>query len=277
MNDPEQDDDATHQGFDPALLDDGDLTDSGDESEDSQKDVNFQGDCLKACEPPFRDRREAAFRRKQRIKRLRAHLNSARERLSNTREQLRQANRRLRDRTWREELAKCLLGQRGALKYGKIVKMATWEENGSYTYLHPGLKLHGPSKADLKQYEKWNEWMAKYQAERQARQPATGSDLNSRLPVQVLGRILRNLLVFDGQPIHVVSRLDPHYGPDPGLVNGSLRLLNRFHIGNASFSLTCEMPPQVLLAPLSVCKQWNYIGSNLFYSLNNFCFSSLGE
>ncbi|KAM3526361.1 hypothetical protein NHJ13051_003516 [Beauveria bassiana] len=227
MNDPQQGDDATHQGFDPALFDDGDLTDSGNESQDSQQS------------------------------------------------------------TWREELAKLLLGQRTALEYGKIVKMATWEENGSYTYLHPGLKLRGPSKADLKQYEKWNEWMAKYQAERQARQPATGSDLISRLPVQVLGRILRNLLVFDGRPIHVVSRLDPHYGPDPGLVNGNesiqtdrgagLRLLNRFHIGNASFSLTCEMPPQVLLAPLSVCKQWNYIGSNLFYSLNNFCFSSLGE
>ncbi|KAH8713918.1 hypothetical protein HC256_007036 [Beauveria bassiana] len=160
--------------------------------------------------------------------------------------------------------------------------MATWEENSSYTYLHPGLKLRGPSEADLEQYHAWNEWMAKFQAQRQAskaqrqaRQPATGLDLNTRFPVQVLGRILRNLLVFDGQPIHVVSRLDPHYEPGPGLVNGSLRLLNRFHIGNASFSLTCEMPPQVLLAPLSVCKQWNYIGSNLFYSLNHFCFSSL--
>ncbi|KAM3428708.1 hypothetical protein MY4824_008666 [Beauveria thailandica] len=267
MNDPEQDNDATHQGLDPALSDD-EFTDSGDESVDSQKDVDFQGDCLKICEPPFRDRREAAFRRKQRIKRLRAHLDHARERLKR--------------QTWREELAKHLRGQ-SARGYDSIVKMATWEENSSFTYLHPGLELREPSKADLTQCHAWNEWMGKFHKamrERPASRPATGPDFISRLPVKILGRILRSLLVFDGKPVHVVSRLDPYHEPDRSLLNpdesvqtdsngADLRLLNRFHIGNASFSLSCEMPPQVLLAPLSVCKQWNYIGGNLFYKVCN--------
>lgn len=56
-----------------------------------------------------------------------------------------------------------------------------------------------------------------------------------------------------------------------------LNLLHRFLIGNGSFSLTCEIPPKMLLAPLAVNSQWHYIGCNLFYSLNKFCFSSIGE
>ncbi|KAM3507419.1 hypothetical protein MY10362_001801 [Beauveria mimosiformis] len=190
--------------------------------------------------------------------------------------------------TWREELAKHLLGQHTS-GYRSIVKMATWEENGSFTYLHPGLKLREPYKADKKSRKAWNDWMARFyeamreRRERRTSRPATGPDFISRLPVQILGRILRSLLVFDDKPVHVVSRLDPHHEPDRDENlqtdrNGAgLRLLNRFHIGNASFSLACEIPPQVLLAPLSVCQLWNYIGGNLFYSLNHFCFSSLGE
>ncbi|OAA42380.1 hypothetical protein BBO_05043 [Beauveria brongniartii RCEF 3172] len=167
--------------------------------------------------------------------------------------------------------------------------MATREENGSFTYLHPGLKLREPSEADKNRCDAWNKWMDKFHEamrERQARGPATGRNLISQLPVQILGRILRSLLVFDGRPVHVISRLDPYQEPDPGLHNrdesvqtdrngAGLQLLNRFHIGNESLSLACARPPQVLLAPLSVCKQWNYIGGNLFYSLNHFCFSSL--
>ncbi|KAM3515151.1 hypothetical protein MY11210_001269 [Beauveria gryllotalpidicola] len=265
MNDPEQGDDATHHGFGPTLSDDGEITDSGDESEDSQPDVDHQGDCLKTCEPPFRNRREAAYRRKQRIRRLRVHLERARERL--------------------RELAKYLLHHRPNLGYDIIVKLATSEENGSSVYLHPGLKLRAPSGAEKEQYRAGNGRMTGTPAPTQASHPATGPDSISRLPVQILGRILRSLLVFDGQPVHVVSRLDPHHSPDLDSdksiqtdTNGAgLRLMNRFHVGNASVSLGCAIFPNVLLAPLGVCRRWNYIGGNLFYSLNHFCFSSLGE
>lgn len=116
----------------------------------------------------------------------------------------------------------------------------------------------------------------------------SGPSSFDRVPTNILGDILRYVLVFDRKPVHVVSRLDPFYSPDFSLVSRdgdnvldaqgtSLRLLHRFHIGNGSFSLTCEMPPRVLLAPLAVCHQWHYIGCNLFYSLNKFCFSSIGE
>ncbi|KAJ4263820.1 hypothetical protein NW762_005853 [Fusarium torreyae] len=93
-------------------------------------------------------------------------------------------------------------------------------------------------------------------------------------------KILRYLLVFDGEIVHAISRLDPFYEPSSvhRNCNGQLSLFHRFHIGREEVSLTFgTIHPQILLAPLLVCKQWNLIGSSLFYGANKFAFSSIGE
>lgn len=100
------------------------------------------------------------------------------------------------------------------------------------------------------------------------------------LPDDIQVKILRIVLVFDGEPVHVISRLDPYYEPDCGHLNCNHQtsLLHRFHIGREQVSLTYgTIHPQKLLAPLLVCKQWNLIGSSLFYGANTFHFSSIGE
>lgn len=106
--------------------------------------------------------------------------------------------------------------------------------------------------------------------------------------MEILGRILESLLVFPGKAVHAVSRFDPCYLPPIetlvargktgiGANGANLRLMHRFCIGTGRFSLTYADKPNDLLAPLLVCREWHYIGANLFYSLNKFCFSSLGE
>ncbi|KAH6894454.1 hypothetical protein B0T10DRAFT_545966 [Thelonectria olida] len=97
------------------------------------------------------------------------------------------------------------------------------------------------------------------------------------LDAAILVKILRMALVFNGEPVHAISRLDPHYEPSQAPTNcsGDVALLHRFHIGSSKLSLSCATNPQALLAPLLVCKKWNYIGAHVFYSQNRFCFSSL--
>lgn len=99
--------------------------------------------------------------------------------------------------------------------------------------------------------------------------------LDSNLQVE----ILRMVLVFDGQVVHAISRLDPYCEPTVVPLNcrGEISPLHRFHVGKSKVSVTFAQKPEDLLAPLLVSKRWNYIGANLFYSGNKFCFSSLGE
>lgn len=99
------------------------------------------------------------------------------------------------------------------------------------------------------------------------------------LPASILVDILRMVLVFNGKSVHAISRLDPHYEPKeaPRNCDGDISLLHRFHVGKKSVNLSCATKPEELLAPLLVCKKWNYVGAHLFYSQNKFCFSSLGE
>lgn len=106
-------------------------------------------------------------------------------------------------------------------------------------------------------------------------------DFNS-LPLTAQFRILQELLYFNGQKIHVLSRLDPML--KPSLNSGVLgddpenpQLLHRFHVGDKPVSITKATLPKDLLAPLVVCKKWFFWGCHLFYGENTFAFSSLGE
>jgi hypothetical protein len=112
-------------------------------------------------------------------------------------------------------------------------------------------------------------------------QPAAESFPFDDLPLRIQLMIFEKLLVFPGQLVHVLSRLDPFCPPqdrtDLEGSDGRLRLLQRFHIGRKSCSLTYAIKPQELLAPLLVCQKWCYIGTHVFMGRNTFAFSSLGE
>ena len=100
------------------------------------------------------------------------------------------------------------------------------------------------------------------------------------LPRKIQLEILAYTLVFHGDVVHAISRLDPYYEPDSVHRNckGRMSLFHRFHIGKEPVSLTFgTIHPQWLLAPLLVCKEWNSVGSHLFYGANTFTFSSIGE
>ncbi|OAA70525.1 hypothetical protein ISF_02499 [Cordyceps fumosorosea ARSEF 2679] len=276
------------------------ITDSDDDSNDSQPDVDFQGDCLKSCELPFKDRRETALRRKLRLKRLRRNLlraqvagTLARARLREAREQLSELEQRSRNRdrtrkvqtTWKTKLAMMLRGNEESLSYANLYKLSCREENSS-TLLHPMLRLRAPNT---------NELAAELAAQREslageARDEPVSVQVHFErpFPQDILIKILKYALVFPGEPVHVVSRLDEHQFPDETHVlarpndeldpeGTHLRLLRRFLVGEGPFSLTYAQKPNELLAPLLVSRQWHYIATNLFYGLNRFCFSSLGE
>lgn len=106
-----------------------------------------------------------------------------------------------------------------------------------------------------------------------------------RSPLELLDidlqiRIFSYLLVFEGELVHAISRLDPYHKPRevPRDCNGRVSLLRRFHIGQESVSLTFgTIKPQDLLAPLLVSKHFNYLGASIFYGANTFAFSSIGE
>ncbi|XWW98563.1 hypothetical protein V2A60_006563 [Cordyceps javanica] len=274
----------------------GDFTDSGDESEDSQPDVEYQGDCLKSCEPPFQNRRETAYRRKRRLRLLKAYLAASRQRETYFRDQLRDAREELGklreerlnkqrkvETTWKAALYRELRYQENK-DYDKIYRIACKEENRS-RYLHPQLRLRPPT--DFEQKEDIRH------TEADSDDAVGGNEhgqptFTKRFPLGILMEILKCLVVFPGEAVHVVSRLDPHYKSDVSHLlphqsfgvqeNGTnLRFLHRFLIGTGQFNLTYAKKPNELLAPLLVSKQWYYIACNLFYSNNRFCFSSLGE
>lgn len=111
--------------------------------------------------------------------------------------------------------------------------------------------------------------------------PALGNNRawSNKLPMSALVCILKYHLLFKGQSVHAISRLDPFYKPHrvPRTRRGSPTYLQKFHIGIDPVSLTFAPRASILLAPLLVCRRWHYVGSTIFYGENTFAFSSLGE
>lgn len=159
--------------------------------------------------------------------------------------------------------------------WSEIYKLACREGNMSpkIFLIHPGFKLQTPTGFEAARAQHRAETFAPPEAEIQSQLP--------RLPPDVQIRILRHLLVFGEQKIHVLSRLDssqPESWEDiPKDSAGTPRFFNRFHIGGGTTSVIWALDPQHVLSALSVCKLWHVWGCHLFYGLNTFTFSSLGE
>ncbi|KAH8666785.1 hypothetical protein BX600DRAFT_436166 [Xylariales sp. PMI_506] len=101
------------------------------------------------------------------------------------------------------------------------------------------------------------------------------------LPLQIQAKVFKIIFV---QPsvIHCLSRLD-HMNPPGSVVqfpfpcSGYSKLPHRFVFGSRSTSITTARKPSNILRPLCVSKRWLYIGVHMFYGMNTFAFSSLGE
>lgn len=146
------------------------------------------------------------------------------------------------------------------------------------------MKLVGPPNHRHGEEGFSQQWSDHMTASSDVRISQRGHQLFAELPLEILGSILRYAVVFEGQPVHVVTRLDPFQAPDRRAVipdigkrGQKVPRLHRFLIGSGNFRLSQAPDPNVVLAPLLVCKKWCYIAGNLFYSHNLFCFSSFGE
>lgn len=101
----------------------------------------------------------------------------------------------------------------------------------------------------------------------------------TEIPEKIQFQILRHFFDFRGKVVHAISRLDPHHPLDEAPMNLNQRpsYLHRLHVGRTPVSIQFAPDPNVFLAPLLVCKKWHFWGSHIFYGLNTFAFSSLGE
>ncbi|CAF3462068.1 unnamed protein product [Fusarium graminearum] len=171
--------------------------------------------------------------------------------------------------------------------WGDVYKLSCREENMSWAFgesrapkTHPYLKLVPPTSSQEQSAIAGvsdcctpppipRDCDSSSSDEEQGFQPFRFQDL----PRKIQLKIFRWVLVFEGEAIHAISRLDPYY--EPGSMhlncNRQVSLLHRFHVGREPVSLTFGgIHPQRLLAPLLVCKKWNTMGSHVFYGINTF-------
>ncbi|KAI1047501.1 hypothetical protein LB505_012397 [Fusarium chuoi] len=152
--------------------------------------------------------------------------------------------------------------------WGDIHKLACQEENmpsvfGKSTPLrtHPDLTLCAPPPQQEESVITGEGEVCTpepyYRRQRAQSQEDTGPFNFDILPTKdrqkIITKILRYALIFDGNIIHAISRLDPFFEPaSPNRnCNGKISLMHRFHIGRQRVSLTFgTIHPQKLLAPL---------------------------
>ncbi|KAK4032377.1 hypothetical protein C8A01DRAFT_50827 [Parachaetomium inaequale] len=176
-------------------------------------------------------------------------------------------------RTWPEVLRTYLRNSHpDRAAYAKIHRQCCKEENMStrLELVHPDIKFVAPR--------------------RRRREPPDSEDDASNadddapeLPCDVQAIILKLVLYKAGQIIHCISRLDPFVQPeeipsDEDLGEHRSGLINRFFWGERECSLSGDgIKPNDLLSLLSVNKRLHFVGVHIFYGLNTFAFSSLGE
>ncbi|CAG7563553.1 unnamed protein product [Fusarium equiseti] len=154
--------------------------------------------------------------------------------------------------------------QPGISDWGGIYKLSCKEENMSWAFnqtqrpkTHPDLRLRPPTDVEEARGILERACTPKFDSE-----DSSSNDEGETQPFrfQALSRkvqlkILCYALVFHGDAVHAISRLDPYYELDSlhRNCNGRTALLHRFHIGKERVSLTFgAIHPQWLLAPLLI-------------------------
>ena len=170
--------------------------------------------------------------------------------------------------------------------YDDIYKLCCHQSNSTHAKFHPDLKLVCPDDETVRQdtVEYQTRPRKEQPREDETREPSPLPGEARVFPPSILAAILQSLLVFDDSLVHCISRLDPFCQPGqmPRNCNNQISLYHRFHVtkndsGTQSISVTGATHPQNMLAPLLVSKDWLFVGCHLFYGLNKFAFSSLGE
>lgn len=176
----------------------------------------------------------------------------------------------------------------GSESWEKIYRLSCLEGNASpkLTKLHPDLNLRRPTnrelQADLLQDDP-SEHQRPRPSDMLAGKTPGGNVLRgkppTKIPDEIQFQILRHFFDFRGKVVHAISRLDPHHPLDEAPMNLNQRpsYLHRLHVGRTPVSIQFAPDPNVFLAPLLVCKRWHFWGGHIFYGLNTFAFSSLGE
>ncbi|KAH6982080.1 hypothetical protein BKA56DRAFT_672856 [Ilyonectria sp. MPI-CAGE-AT-0026] len=263
----------------------------------------WHGECNVTCRPPwehlfkvyryyqfmFDAKRDTILEQEKEIRRLRRDLRDRDELIR----RLRFGNRKT-EPTYPGVVTNWVEGNHHMLPQGirtweDVYKLTCRETNMSPhpTKTHPDLLLRTPNEDEEEAEDEKAAEDEEDAEDADGLEPGAGNELvemqgifpfdqlDSNLQVE----ILRMVLVFDGQVVHAISRLDPYCEPTVVPLNcrGEISPLHRFHVGKSKVNVTFAQKPEDLLAPLLVSKRWNYIGANLFYSGNKFCFSSLGE
>ncbi|KAJ4326153.1 hypothetical protein N0V84_003203 [Fusarium piperis] len=311
-DDNADDDDEDNDGGVPSSQKNPDATVEEALEEEGITEPNWSEGCLTTCKPHcdavvsvclrYRKRfllkwtelRETKVRYRLRSRAYKAQIRELQSRL-------RGQQRRPHRKSWHNVVRGWFCADRvtlGIQDWGGVYKLACKEENMSWSFsarnppkTHPGLKLRAPDD------EEEEEEIMTIPDDDEEESSTSGSDRRSssdqppppgglprsvleRLPIKVQIKIFSHLFVFEGELVHAISRLDPYYEPSGPPVNykGRVSLLNRFHVGEESVSLTFgTIKPQELLAPLLVSKHFNYLGASIFYGCNTFAFSSIGE
>ncbi|TEA13360.1 hypothetical protein C8034_v005015 [Colletotrichum sidae] len=212
-------------------------------------------------------------------------------------------------RTWPAELQLMLANHPAAKSYKAIYKLCCREENMSckLDLIHPNLRLRGPNAKEYMGEFTKGESPRCNEPESNATESnasesndedglfvggdddkmsdgdthaATGLSLLQdfqfeRLEANVQANIMKHVFDAGNKLIHCISRLDPYAAPED--TTSSSGLLHRFHLSGSSCSLTYAVKPSEHLALLLVCKRWYFMGVHVFYGLNTFAFSSMGE
>ncbi|RTE73998.1 hypothetical protein BHE90_011568 [Fusarium euwallaceae] len=258
---------------------------------------NWAEACLKTCKPHWDEVAYSFLRYRRRFLNKRTELRDARTR---HRQRVRDLNARIRElearqrrrphkKSWPEAIRLLIeqgLPSPGVRDWKDMYRLSCKEENMSWCFnplkTHPDLKFRPPTEEENKDEHDEEETPdpgsdkgpPPNRPSLPGQSPLPGGPRQSafeRLDIEVQIKIFSYLFVFEGELVHVISRLDPHYQPTevPRDCNGQVALLRRFYIGEESVSLTFgTIKPQELLAPLLVSKHFNHLGASLFYGAN---------
>jgi len=175
-------------------------------------------------------------------------------------------------------------GGEAILLWDKIYKQCCKEENmsTSVAIVHPAIELVACRNNTTRCRDPFSEYRQKEQELPVS--PAPQKLTFQHLPLDVQVQIFKLWLEKKDRLIHCFSRLDFYEAPavfpsEAELGDRRSGLTTGFYWGigrRCSLSQDCQEPDDVLRV-LRVSKHWLELGAHVFYGLNTFAFSSLGE
>ncbi|KPM42873.1 hypothetical protein AK830_g3683 [Neonectria ditissima] len=224
-------------------------SDSGDDDDPDDEIVEpcWSQGCLQTCKPPW-DTLYAAYRwyrvnwlnRRDKARELKAINRDLRRQVGRQAEaiaSLERGSRRKTETTWHHTYAIFINNGPGPLcppgiqTWEDLYKLASRETNMSShpNKTHPDLRLRPPT--GIEEASENQELDSGSQS--QSHQPEVFPF--EQLDVSLQIKIFRMVLVYKGQVIHAISRLDPYYAPQQVTLNcmGNTSLLHRFHVGRS--------------------------------------------